>query len=98
MKKSCPSGLIKSRQGECITPIKLSPGVLGEYGYKNVKNMTELARHRALLRVIRDGKEEPLSLFRRLNALMVLFKYKDPKLSVIFKKDRDYIRKKFVSK
>ena len=81
-----------------ITPIKLKPGVLGDYGYKNVKNMTELARHRALLRVIRDGKEEPLSLFRRLNALMVLFKYKDPKLSVIFKKDRDYIRKKFVSK
>lgn len=83
------------RQGK---PIKLRPGVLGEYGYKNVKNMTELSRHRALLKVIREGGEEPLSLFRRLNALMVLFKYKDPKLSSIFKKDRDYIRKKFVSK
>ena len=57
--------------------------------------MSELARHRALLRVVRSGKDEPLALYRRLNVLMVLFRYKDPRLSNIFKKDRDYVGKKF---
>lgn len=64
---------------------------LGLYGYKNVKGLTVLARHRALRRVLRSG-ESPLTLFRRLNQLMVFFKYKDPRLSKIFKADRDWVR------
>jgi hypothetical protein len=42
------------------------------------------------MRVLRAG-EPPLGLYRRLNILMVLFKYKNPKLSKIFKSDRDWI-------
>jgi hypothetical protein len=31
-----------------------------------------------------------------LNVLMILFKNKDPKLSKIFKKDRDWVREKLL--
>lgn len=70
-------------------------GYLSRQGYVRVKMKSKLARHRALMRVIRAG-EPPLSLFRRLNVLMILFKNKDPKLSKLFKEDRDWIRSKFI--
>lgn len=75
-------------------PIKNS-GILSAQGYQNVKEKSELSRHRALMKVVRMG-EPPLSLFRRLNVLMILFKNKDPKLSRIFKKDRDWVRNKLM--
>jgi hypothetical protein len=70
-------------------------GSLSRYGYVDVKEKTELSRHRALGKVIRAG-EPPLGLFRRLNVLMILFKRKDPKLSKIFKKDRDWVKKTYM--
>ena len=70
-------------------------GYLSRQGYVSVKKMTKLARHRALTRVVRTG-EPPLGLFRRLNVLMILFKNKDPKLSKIFKEDRDWVREKLL--
>jgi hypothetical protein len=66
---------------------------LSEHGYEDVKDKSVLARHRALMRVIRSG-EPPLGLFRRLNALMV--KNKDRKLSKIFKQDRDWVKEKLL--
>ncbi len=94
---NCPKGQVRTKKGKvCIVPFKLRPGTLSKYGYKNVKSLSETARRRALNKVLKHGNELPLALFRRLNALMVLFKYKDPKLSSIFRKDRDYIRKKLV--
>jgi hypothetical protein len=71
-----------------------SNGYLSRHGYVDVKSMTKLARHRALGRVIKNG-EPPLGLFRRLNVLMILFKNKDPKLSKLFKSDRDWVKKKY---
>ena len=68
--------------------------ILSNHGYKDVINLTELGRHRALMRVVRDG-EPLLGLFRKLNVLMILFKNKNPKLSKIFKADRDCVRTKF---
>ncbi len=70
-------------------------GILSAHGYEDVKEKSNLARHRALMRVVRAG-EPPLSLFRRLNVLMILFKNKDPKLSKIFKKDRDWVKEKLL--
>lgn len=70
-------------------------GYLSKQGYVRVREKTELARHRALSRVIQSG-EPPLGLFRRLNVLMILFKNKDPKLSKIFKRDRDWVREKYL--
>ena len=69
--------------------------ILSEHGDVDVKKKTKLARHRALMRVARAG-EPSLSLFRRLNVLMILFKNKDPKLSKIFKEDRDWVREKLL--
>ena len=92
---SCPKSQICTRRGTCLKPFAMKSGGLSEHGYKNVAQMSELARHRALHRVIRSG-EPPLGLFRKLNALMVLFKYKDPKLSRKFRADRDYVKATFM--
>lgn len=77
-----------------ITPLSNS-GILSAHGYEGVREKSKLARHRALMRVVRAG-EPPLSLFRRLNVLMILFRRKDPKLSKIFKEDRDWVREKLL--
>ena len=71
-------------------------GYLSKQGYIDVREKTELARHRALGKVIRAG-EPPLGLFRRLNVLMILFKRKDPKLSKIFKADRNWVKDKYMN-
>jgi hypothetical protein len=68
---------------------------LAAFGYVEVKKMTKLARHRALARAIKAG-EPPLGLFRRLNALMIFFKNSKPRLSKIFKSDRDWVKLKFL--
>jgi hypothetical protein len=70
-------------------------GYLSQHGYVDVKKKTKLSRHRALMRVFRSG-EPPLRLFRRLHALVILFKNKDPKLSRIFKEDRNWVKKKLM--
>ena len=75
-------------------PIR-SNSKLSMHGYSGVREKSELARHRALARVIKAG-EPPLGLFRRLNVLMILFKRTDPKLSKIFKKDRDWVKSKYM--
>jgi len=81
-------------KAKVIIPLSNS-GILSAHGYEDVKEKSELARHRALMRVVRAG-EPPLGLFRRLNVLMILFKNKDPKLSKIFKKDRDWVKEKLL--
>ena len=68
-------------------------GNLSRHGYVDLKDKTKLARHRALMRIIRSG-QSPMSIFRRLNALMILFKNRDPKLSKIYKVDRDWVKQK----
>lgn len=70
-------------------------GIMSEHGYEGVREKSELARHRALARVIRAG-EPPLGLFRRLNVLMILFKRTDPKLSKLFKSDRNWVKEKYL--
>jgi len=75
-------------------PLRQNVSLAG-FGYKDVKTLTELARHRALSRAIRAG-EPPLGLFRRLNALMIFFKRSNPRLSKIFKSDRDWVKLKFL--
>jgi hypothetical protein len=77
-----------------IIPLSNS-GILSAHGYSGVRDKSLLARHRALGKVIRAG-EPPLGLFRRLNVLMILFKRTDPKLSKIFKKDRDWVKEKYM--
>ena len=69
---------------------KLRKGDLTNIGYHASKTRT--ARHRALNKAVR--KYGPLSTFRKLNAVMVYSK-KSSK-SKTFKKDRNWIKKKFM--
>lgn len=69
---------------------------LAVFGYSDVVKMSKLARHRALSRAVKAG-EPPLGLFRRLNALMIFFKNSNPRLSKIFRSDRDWVKLKFMS-
>jgi len=68
----------------------LEKGVLGKYGYKDLKNKTDRERHASLNRALKDIK--PLPLFRRVNALYVVNKNQDPGLAKKLKEDRDYIK------
>lgn len=78
--------------------IPLGPGgYLSKQGYVDVRSKTTAARHRALAKVVAAG-EPPLGLFRRLNVLMILFRNRDPKLSQIFKSNRDWVKKTYLSK
>ena len=70
-----------------------SNGNLSRHGYVDIKDKTKLSRHRALMRIIRSG-QTPMELYRRLNSLMIQFNTRDPKLSKIYKSDRDWVKQK----
>ncbi len=74
-----------------IGPLK--KGSLMGYRTKN----SETARRKILTMVILS-KEKPLSTFRKLGALMVLTKRRSPKSSRIFRKNRDWVKGKFMTR
>jgi hypothetical protein len=85
-------GLSKSKSSSKSRQLfHLEKGVLGKYGYKNIKQKTIKQRRASLGRALTDGIK-PLPLFRRVNALYVLNKNQDPILASKLKKDRDYIK------
>jgi len=63
---------------------------LKPFGYHNVESLTILERHKALLKAL--NKYKPLPLARKLNALKVLNKNKNPRLSKIFKEDFEFVK------
>jgi len=99
----CPRGMIMRKGGGCIKDLglpgkgpklfELRKGTLSQFGYEASKS--KLARHRALMKAARGG-ESPLSIFRKLNALMILTKRTNPKLSQLYKEDRDYVKEKLL--
>lgn len=86
---TCIKDVGKTGKQESIFYIK--PGRLSKYGYENISEKSELARHRALKDAMRSG-EKPLSLSRRLNALATLTKNTNTTLSHAFKADSDWIK------
>lgn len=64
------------------------PGVLGDYGYHDVKTTTVAHRHAALRRASRALGW--LYLIRKLNALFVFNKDRHPDVAALFKADREY--------
>lgn len=68
----------------------LEKDILKKYGYHNVKDLSKVQRHTALKKALK--KIKPLSLMRRLNALAVLNKDQNPRLSKIFKSDSEWIK------
>jgi hypothetical protein len=69
----------------------LERNFLRKYGYYDIKHLTPQERHEALDKALANGIE-PIPLLRRINALFVLFKNRDPQLSAKFRADMDYIR------
>lgn len=68
----------------------LERGTLGAFGYDHVKDLTTKQRHHALDRAIKVIN--PLSLLRKVNALYVLNKNRNPELAELFHQDVNYIR------
>ena len=56
------------------------------------------ARRRQILSIVVLTKEKPLATFRKLGALMVLTKRRSPKASRVFKKNRNWVKKTFMSR
>lgn len=88
--ESCTKDKGKSH-GQSRQLFHLAKDVLKEYGYENVKTMTEIKRHKALKKALHDGIK-PLPLFRRLNALYTVNKNQNPAIAELFRADRNYIK------
>jgi hypothetical protein len=63
-------------------------GVLGAFGYRGVKDMRVSARRSALRRA--SMSLGWLYIIRKLNALYVFNKYKNPRLALVFRTDREF--------
>ena len=94
-RKSLSNRPAKFRKSRLPTPHK---GMLGQYGYHDVKFMTEVSRHRALKRAIRGEG------FRKtIGHLVLISNYtsrSDPAAYAIFKRDQEWVSmmyKKFKS-
>ena len=74
---------------------RLKKGMLTSYGYHPVEAKTN--RYKALSKAISKGKEAPLSVFRRLQAIGTLTKRTLPRASRIYKADAKWVRDKYAS-
>jgi len=64
---------------------------LKPYGYQKVQTKSKKQRHTSLKKAVEQSN--PLSISRKLNALSILNKNSNPKLSGIFKSDSEWIKK-----
>jgi len=74
---------------------RLKKGMLTSYGYHPVEAKTN--RYKALSKAISKGKEAPLSVFRRLQAIGTLTKRTLPRASRIYKADAKWVRDKYAA-
>lgn len=82
---------MQGKHGLRVIP-KLKKGELSQFGYSS--SASALSRHRALAKAVK--RYGSLSIFRKLNAIMVLNKNKSPTLSNKFKMDRNWIRDNYM--
>ena len=75
-------------------PVRIGPLKKGNLMGYHTKSSTK-NRHRILALVT---KNKPLSVFRKLGALMVLSKRQAPKSSAVFKKNRNWVKRQFMNK
>lgn len=71
------------------------PGVLGEFGYHDVKRLSLKQRRAALRRAAK--RLGWLYLIRKLNALYVFNKHRHPALAARFRKDREFASAQYAS-
>lgn len=72
----------------------LKKGTLTSFGYSSKIKLDD--RRKALTKAVK--KLSPVTIIRKLNAVSILNKNTNPKISNIFKKDLKWISKKFIKK
>jgi hypothetical protein len=72
---------------------KLKAGMLTHYHYHPVEATTN--RHKALVKAVTKGRENPHSIIRRLTAISTLTKRTLPRASRIYKADARWIHQKY---
>lgn len=71
----------------------LEKGTLAKFGYHAKSNMEH--RHYALGKAVQ--RLGPLPVFRKLNSVYVLNKRTNPKISLLFKRDRDWVKQMYMN-
>jgi len=84
------TGLSKKRGTKGKQLFTLKKGDLTKYGYH--ANLSDTARHEALRKSLSDRNTKPLSIFRKLNALFVLNKNKNPTMAKLYKNDSQWLQ------
>ena len=82
------TGLSKKRGKKGKQLFVLEKGSLTQYGYH--ANLEEKERHMALKRAV--GIIKPLSVYRKLNAIYVLNKNRNPKMAILYKGDAEWVK------
>jgi hypothetical protein len=93
-RSAVPSKCIRDRGRPGKGPVRIGPlrkGTLSKYGYSTSKSAQ--ARHTALSKAVKA--DSALSVFRKLNAVMVLTKNTSPTASAKFRADRNWVKKKY---
>ena len=97
--KAYPSRCVKTKKTpeqieylKTRKPILLRSGTLGQFGYKNITNLSKEERTNGLAKAIK--KLGPLVVMRKVNILMVYSK-NIPKLKKIYETDKNWIYSKY---
>jgi hypothetical protein len=77
------------KKGEKLFVLK--SGTLGQFGYENIKKLSQKKRRSSLKKAIKHMK--PLSVQRKLNAVAILQKNTNPKVAEILHKDIEWLKK-----
>lgn len=93
-KRSSPHKSPKRSKSRSPIRIHLTKGSLGMYGYKGVSTKTSTERRSYLKEALKH--EDALPIFRKLNALYVVNKNKNPCLSAMFESDRNWVQSKYM--
>jgi hypothetical protein len=64
------------------------------YGYEDVLNVPASERRKALARALKH--EDPLPVFRKLNALYIMNKNKHPTTAAVFEADRNWVKNNYM--
>ena len=102
-RRVCPPGMLLKKRATRKSPRTCVPGIgplkkgdLSKFGYDKVKDMTASDRHAALSKAV--AASNPLSIFRKLNALSVYLRKSSPAASAIFLMDRNWVREQYMGK
>lgn len=71
----------------------LRKGELRQFGYSNVKTLSETDRHSALKKAVKTLGS--LTIWKKLNAIYVYNKNTNPQYAAIYNKDRNWVRETY---